>query len=301
MKNALHYLLVVLLLVAGCSKPAKPVRPAAAGGGVPARIVSFSPAITDILFEMGLGDQVVGVTQFCSLPPGVQRPRVGDARAINAEAILTVWPSVIFTQSNPDLFQGVRNIDPDVRIVPISLERLADIPATILRIGKEVGSQDQAARKAAAFTAAIDAVRKSVAGKGRPRVLFVMGTDHPTVAGSGNFIADYLDAAGAANAGADIPGPTRWRTTHVEAIIKAAPDVLVCQASAGQPAEAVRQYWSKWPEIPAVRAGRVFVVTEPQWSIPSTHLAELLPKLAEMIHGPAAGAATQPATRSAVP
>jgi iron complex transport system substrate-binding protein len=268
---------------------------------VPARIVSFSPAITDILFEMGLGEQVVGVTQFCSLPPGVDRPRVGDARAINAEAILTVWPSVIFTQSNPDLFQGVRNIDPDVRIVPITLERLSDIPATILRIGKEVGGEDQAAKKAAAFTAAIDAVRKSVAGKGRPRVMFVMGTDRPTVAGPGNFIADYLDAAGADNAGADIPGPTRWRTTHVEAIIKAAPDVLVCQASAGQPAEAVRQYWLKWPEIPAVRAVRVFVVTDPRWSIPSTRLAELVPKLAELIHRSAATRPTQPATRSAVP
>ena len=52
------------------------------------RIISFSPALTGIVFEMGLGDHVVGVTKYCELPPGQSRPVAGDAQNVNPEKIL---------------------------------------------------------------------------------------------------------------------------------------------------------------------------------------------------------------------
>ena len=264
--------------LAGCAKPAPTSAPAQV------RIVSFTPAITQILFDMGLGEQVVGVTRFCKLPAGVERPRLGDAMSLNAEAILAVRPTVIFTQSGTRKFQGVRDIRPDVQVVQVMLESLGDVSAAIDRIGQAVGRADLARTCRATFDAKIQAVRQGVAGRTKPRVLFVMGTDRPTAAGPGTFIADMIVAAGGANAGADVSGAARWRPTHIEAILKAAPDVLICQAFPADRAEEARKYWLKWRDLPAAKAGRVYVVTDDHWTIPSTQLAELAPKLAEMIH-----------------
>ena len=257
--------------------------PATRAGGRAARVVSFSPGITRILFDMGLGGQVVGVTRFCRLDPGVRRPRVGDAFHISTEAILAVRPDVIFAQTSPEKFQGVRAARPDVTVVELRLEELADVPAAIRRIGEVLGRGDLAAPCGAAFRAKLEIVRRRGAGGRRPRVLFVMGTDRPTVAGAGNFIGDLIEAAGGVNAGADIPGVTRWRRTHIDAIARARPDVLICQTSAKGAEADAREYWLQWKDLPAAAAGRVVVVNEPEWSIPGTHLADLGLRLKTLI------------------
>ncbi len=258
------------------------------------RIVSFSPAITDILFDMGLGGEVVGVTSHCRPPAGVDRPRVGDALTLNAAVILKARPDVIFTQSDPGKFQAVQDLDPRVRVVQLTLERLADVPRAMERIGQVAGRADLAAAARRRFEQAVDAVRRRVAGRPRPRVLFVMGTERPGVAGSNNFLADLIAAAGGINAGADIPGLQRWPRTHIDAIVGAAPDVVVCQElGRGRQGEA-RRYWLQWKGLPAARSGRVFVVDDPRWTWPTPRLAELAGELAEMIHGPAARPSARP-------
>ena len=280
--TASMFLCVGAAAMAADSQPAGP--PPDAGG---VRIASFSPAITRILFDMGLGGQVVGVTQFCRLPAGVVRPRIGNALNISSDAILAARPDVILSQTDPEKFRGVLAEKPDVQVVTLELERLSDIPAAIERIGDIAGRPDLAAACRAAFDAKILLVRKRVAGLARPRVLFVMGTDRPTAAGSDNFVHDLIELAGGVNVGAEIPGATRWRRTHIDAIAKAAPDVLICQSLAQGAAAGARAYWLQWRDLPASAGGRIHVVTDPEWSIPSTHLADLAMDLAEMIHSPA--------------
>ncbi len=251
------------------------------------RIVSFSPAITEMLFDMSLGDNVVGVTRYCTLPAGVERPRVGDAFTINASVILKARPDVIFAQTAPSKFKGVTDVDPHVQVIQLELERLADVPAAMARIGQVVANE-----RRRAFTTQLDAVRQRVASLPKPRVLFVMGTDRPVAAGPESFIGDLIEVAGGVNAGADIPGRKPWRRTHIDAIVKAAPDVLICQNSEKGATERVRRYWLKWKDLPAALTGRVYVVNDPGWSIPSPRLADRADELADMVHArPAAPAA----------
>ncbi|MHC4563469.1 MAG: iron chelate uptake ABC transporter family permease subunit [Planctomycetota bacterium] len=258
---------------------------AAAADGVHPRIVSFSPALTRIMFDMGLGDHVVGVTRFCHLPDGVDRPRVGDAQDISARAILAVGPDIVITQSDVARFKGITDVAPQVKIVASPIERLADVPKAIELIGELTGRQDLAAASRDHLLARLSAVGQRVAGQPKPRALFVMGTDRPSVAGGKNFVHDLIELAGGVNVGADIPGQTPWRRTHIDAIVKAAPDVVVCQVLVAAQAEEAREYWRQWKGLPAAEAGRVYVVTDPDWSIPSTKLAALADTLAEMIHG----------------
>jgi iron complex transport system permease protein len=260
------------------------------------RIVSFSPALTRIIFDMGLGDHVVGVTRLCRLPEDVERVRLGDAYTINAELILSAAPDLILAQTSPDKFRGVVDVDPAVRVVQIKLETLADISAAVEQIGMLTGRGEQAEKARAEFLAALEAVRARVAGRPRPRVIFVIGTDRPIAAGAGNFVADLIETAGGVNAGADIPGRTRWRRTTAEAIVDAAPDILICQNLEKAGSEQVGAYWLKWQDLPAARNRRVYVVDAADWSIPSTRLAELADRLAQVIQP--APAATGPASRS---
>jgi iron complex transport system permease protein len=217
---------------------------------------------------------------------------VGDAFNISAEAILAVSPDIVITQSDVARFKGVTDVAPDVKIVASPIERLADVSEAINLIGELTGRQDLATASRNHLMARLSAVERRVAGRPRPRVLFVMGTDRPIAFGTENFVHDLIELAGGVNVGADIPGQTPWRRTHIDAIVDVAPDVIVCQVGEDEAGEA-REYWRKWKGLSAAEAGRVYVVTDPDWSIPSTKLAELADTLAETIHGgPSSPAAT---------
>jgi ABC-type Fe3+-hydroxamate transport system substrate-binding protein len=102
-----------------------------------------------------------------------------------------------------------------------------------------------------------------------PRVIFVLGAARPTAAGPGTFVGDLIEHCGGVNAGRDVAGPLSWRPTDVESIARAAPDVLICQVDESESAEAARAWWLARTMIPAARSGRVVVVDEPEWTIPS--------------------------------
>jgi iron complex transport system substrate-binding protein len=296
MRFAASCLLLAAGLLLSCGGRDRQTVPAGAE-----RVVSFSPAITQMMFDMGLGEQVVGVTRFCELPAGVDKPRVGDALSFSSEAILAVRPDVIFTQTSAAKFQGVLDVDSHVRVIPLNIESLSDVPAAMLEIGRELGCEQAARPKADAFNQAVRAVEQHVRILPRKRTIFLMGTDRPTAAGEGTFVADMIAAAGGVNVGAAVSGQNRWRPAQIEAVIAVRPEVLICQVSPGQE-EAAKAYWMRWKDIPAAAAGHVYVVSDPDWSIPGPHLARLLPKLAAMIHGePDPAGAAQPAAAAKTP
>lgn len=281
MKRLIVPLLAVAVLQVGC-RETRP-RPNAPYP----RIVSYSPAITEMLFDMGMGDHVVGVTTHCKLPAGQRRRRVGSQLDFTTEAILAAEPDIVLTQSDAGRFRGVVSADPRINIKQLKIESLADISAALRWIGGLTGRAAPAARARQAFEEKLARIAETARGKTRPRVLFVMGTDRPSVAARGSFVHDLLVRCGGVNAAEAIPGQPRWREATIEAIHKAAPDVLICQMLHAERAESAREYWLRWPDLPAVKAGRVFVVTDPHWTIPSARVADLGLKLVQMLHGPA--------------
>lgn len=274
--------LLLVAALAGVAPADAPPRP----DGPRPRIVSFAPAITRILFDMGLGDHVVGVTRFCELPEGVERPRLGDAYAINAEQILKAEPDLILAQTSPDKFAVVTRARPEARAVELTLESLAHVGGAIDKIGRLVGRPVLGRQKAAGFRARLDFVRDLVAGRPRPRVLFVTGTERPIIAGRRTFIGDIIDLAGGEDVAGDIPARSRWAMTDLDHIAAARPDVLICHvAEADQ--QAAREYWSQWTAPDGSRApwaGRVHIVSDDDWLRPSMRLADLALDMAESIH-----------------
>jgi ABC-type Fe3+-hydroxamate transport system substrate-binding protein len=102
-----------------------------------------------------------------------------------------------------------------------------------------------------------------------------------------------IDVAGGVNAAQRYSG---WATITAEGLIAAAPDVLICQVSPGAEARRAERFFAGLTDLPAVRAGRVHLVTDRGWTIPAASLAEFTAELAEMIH-PEAAPAGDPSAR----
>ena len=276
-------ILIAAALPAGCREGSP-----AAGGPKP-RVVSYSPALTEMIFDMGLGEHVVGVTSYCILPEGETRPAVGSRLGVSAEAVLSVRPDVVLIQQDESDFRAVKDVAPEVAVHRFRIETIADVADAMTRIGELLGQAEPAQAARRDFLARLEAVRTRVEGLARPKVMFVMGYERPVVAGMGSFIDDLIDVAGGVNVGRSVPGSQRWRPVNVEAILKASPEVLVCQVQPGRE-QAAREFWLKLKaDLPAARDGRIFTVTNRHWSIPTGRLAALAEELAAMVHPDAAG------------
>jgi iron complex transport system permease protein len=284
-----------------CHAPAAQpsARPDPAPRNVP-RVISFSPAITTIIHELGLDDRLVGVTTHCPPVPGRDLPRVGDQFNFSLQQILQLRPDLLLTQSSQEHFRSLEKIAPHIRVVNLQIETLEDIPETAAEIAKLLADSTKLPAAVTEFKTVLRTSRARArqaapdVRTGRaPRVLFLMGTDRPTAAASGTFLHDMIRLTGAVNAGDELPGRPVWRETTLQAIHDVRPDVLLCQEYNPARQDATREYWMQWNDLPAVRQDRVHILTDPSWTIPSLQLAEKLPRLFEMIHG--TPATSQPA------
>ncbi len=251
------------------------------------RLVPYSPTLAAMAFEMGLGDRVVGVTRWTRLPGGETRPVVGDAVSVDVEALLAVRPEVVAVQGERIAgFDALARIAPTVRVEPLRVERLDDIAPAARRLAALAGGSAAAEAVVTRFERTVSDLRTARTPGVRPRVLFVLGTTRPTVAGPETFLADLIRLCGGVNAGDDIPGRVLWRPADLESIARASPDVLICQVGDGEAAGAARDWWRARTLVPAARTGRVFVVEEPEWTIPSLAIAGFAGRLKAMIAEP---------------
>jgi len=274
-------LAVACLKPCGCRKEAPPAGPSP-------RIVSFSPALTDLLYDLGLGEHVVGVTSYCQPAGEPAPPVVGDRGRVNAEAILAVRPDLLLVQQNVEDFGAVTALDASIRVEHFEIETLADVAAAAERIGELAGRPAAGRQRRAAFEDAMQQLRNRLAGRQRVPTLLVMGFERPSTGGTRTFVDEMISLAGGSNAAA-ARGYAGWKTLNRENILAMAPEVLVCQVAPGQEG-AAREYWQSLSSLPAVAAGRVHIVTDPRWTIPSLRSVEYARELARMIHGDAPAA-----------
>ena len=225
----------------------------------------LAPALTKMLFDLGLGGQVVGVSRYCGLPEGEQRPVLGDALTVSTEAVLATQPDILLIQSDPAKYAPLQQLAPDLSIEHFSIETLADISTALRRLGTLAGQPERGEQHAVALETGLDALRSQTIGLDRPKVLFVMGSEKPGSAGRGSFVHELIELAGGQNAAGDLEG---WPTLSLEYVLAAQPDVLVCWSSP-QDAERDRQRWSSLEDLPAAQLGRIHVVTEPSWTLPT--------------------------------
>jgi iron complex transport system substrate-binding protein len=257
----------------------------------PTRIVSLVPAVTEMLFAIGAGPQLVAVSTYDQDPPEVRTlPRVGALLDPDVERILSMKPDLVVTYgSQTDLQQQLQRAA--IAAFDYRHGRLADITNTMRRLGAVTGHPREAEERAGRLEREIAAVRTRAAALAKPRTLLVFGRERGAlrniyVSGGSGFLHDMLDAAGGTNVFADVARESVQATT--ELILARAPEVILEVRSADilTAEEAAREVasWAPLASVPAVRNRRVIVFTGQGLTVPGPRVATVLERMFRALH-----------------
>jgi iron complex transport system substrate-binding protein len=230
----------------------------------PSRIVSMAPNLTEILFALGLGERIVGVTQDSDYPPAaLAKPRVGTFWQPNIEAVIATKPDLVLTlafEQQRELARRLRRTGYDCLIVDI--ERIDDLFTAIAAIGDDAGAAGQARESSDAIKAALHRLQTATAGRPRVKVLWVVQREPLRVAGRDTFVNEMIELAGGENA----IGPTlhKYPAIGAEQVIAARPEAVIepamVQGSLDEQYRQARSYWRRYASVPAVINKRIYVI-----------------------------------------
>jgi iron complex transport system substrate-binding protein len=269
----------------------------AAQAGPGQRIVSLAPSITETLFAVGAGAKVVGVSQYCDYPSQVlSLPKVGSFLTPNLEAIAGLRPGLIIgldTSANDREIRALQRMG--YRVLLVNDDSLSGIEDGIGRIGVLTGHAAQAQQLLNSMHARMRAVRERLKGVPPRKVLMVVGHD-PLVAVGGGYLDRLMRMADCINIGAGFGA--QWPRLSMEYILAEAPDVILDGQMGSDPLTPAG-FWSRYPNIPAVRNHRVFGYDQNPVLRPGPRVAQTLVILASLTHPevfvPAGGRRASPA------
>jgi iron complex transport system substrate-binding protein len=259
MKTGITVIVLVLFLY-GIAAVADSVIP-------PKRIVSLAPSMTEILYALGLGDNIVGVTTFCDYPEEAKKkPKIGGMSNPSLEAVVSLKPDIVVltTDGNPEEFEE-RLVSLKIKTFVFQARRLSELPQGIRELGRALGIKERADKLAQEIEDGIGKERKSSLSS-RPssikrRVLFIVWPEPLIVAGPGTVIDDAITLLGHENIAAT--AMTNYPKYSLEEVIRQAPDVLFIGKSMGNDMRPVSQgLLKRLSTVPAVKNGKVFFVSD---------------------------------------
>jgi iron complex transport system substrate-binding protein len=235
----------------------------------PKRIVSLAPSTTEILFALGLGDRIVGVTTFCDYPEEAKKkPKIGGMSNPSLEAVITMKPDLVVmtTDGNPKEFEArLRSLK--IRTYVFTARRLAELPQGIRDMGAVVGVKERAERLAREIETGINTIksRKSEIRNQKSamplKVLFIVWPEPLIVAGPGTVMDDAIGLLGYENiAGA---AKTSYPKYSIEAVIRQSPDVIFIGKASGMDIRDVSQkILKRLASVPAVKSGSIYYISD---------------------------------------
>jgi iron complex transport system substrate-binding protein len=269
-----------------------------AGAGPPQRIVSTAPSATEMLYALGLGDRVVGVTSYCHYPPeAAKKPKIGDYLHPNLEVIVGLRPDLVVSEVS-----GVRHPERlgslHLNVVEIDDANLAGIYESIRRIGRAAGVPARSDALRARMRADLDAIRARVAPFPRRRVLFLVGRTPGRIedliaAGGASHLNELIEIAGGENIFA--ASVAAYGKLPLEELLARNPEVIVDMGEMSETVgvteeqkRAVVALWNRYPALAAVHERRVYAVASDIFVVPGPRVVDAARALARMFH-PEAG------------
>lgn len=251
----------------------------------PRRIVSLAPSITEILFALGLGDRVAGVTEFSTHPPeAAAKPKVGSYIRLNAERILDLAPDLVVGTKDGNRLDLVRLLeDAGVAVYAVNPRSVEEMIRTVARLGKVCGVEARGEAVAGELRARLARITEGARKGPRPRV-FLQINLRPIMSVNRNTLHhDVIRLAGGENITADHAVP--YPRLSLEEVLQKAPEViLISSMERGGAFEEARQDWLQWKTLPAVRAGRVHLIDSDLIDRPSPRVIRGLEAMAKLLH-----------------
>jgi iron complex transport system substrate-binding protein len=263
-------------------------------GTAPKRVICMSPAVTEIVFALGQGSRVVGISQYTTYPPeALDRPQCGAFINPNLERLFALRPDLVIAQGiSEKVVEFCR--EHGIQSLRLEITDLESLFRAIEQTGQALQCQQEAERLCADMRRKLDAVRASVADKPRLSVFIAAGREPDSLknlmtVSKGSFLTDIVEVAGGRNAFGDLD--IAYPTISKEALLERQPQVVIELCGEGMIDAAQKSRilaaWKSLPALEAVKQGQVYAIGNTYALIPGPRVTLLAADIANILHGPA--------------
>lgn len=250
----------------------------------PARIVSLAPSITEMLFSLGLDEQIVGVTEFCDYPEAAKsKAKVGYSNP-SAEALIALQPELVLAPRDflrPDLQAKLEQLK--IPLFVLDAQTLEDILLQIHTLGKMFEKTSAANEVTQIMRQRLAEIRRKVETPPTRRVLYVLNSQPLISVGPGSFIHQMIGLAGGVNIAAQ--AGVAYPRLSMEAVLKLDPEVLIFPSGEVETVpRSEQQQWRRWDSLSAVKQQRFHEVSSNLLNRPGPRVIDALEQLAHAIH-----------------
>lgn len=251
----------------------------------PKRIVTLAPSCAEIVDALGLGDRIVGVTEFTDWPPRVQDvTRVGSFVSFDVEAVAALRPDLVVATDDGNPPAALRQLERlGIPVRTLRLQSYEGIERAVLELGAALGREAEARRAAGEMRRVAACVATRTRDVRHPRVLLAYEMAPVVSAGAGTFTDELIRMAGGDSITSDVR--TSYPRVTIEYLVERAPEVIVVSSMNPKLDRTRWTVWlGKWPSIPAVKNGRLEVIDSTNVDRPSPRIVIGLTLLARTIH-----------------
>lgn len=253
--------------------------------GHPERIVCLAPNLTEIVFELGQGERVIGATTHSNHPQAAsQLPRVGSYVRPDLELIAALKPDLCLATKDGNPIGAVKRIEslgiPVFAVDPRSLDGLME---AIMSLAGLLQAQEQGRELVGGMQSRLALVRERVSlARHAPRVFYQVGTGPIVAAGRGAFAHELIQAAGGRNV---VTLNSAYPRLSMEEVVVLSPEVIILSTMGGEDdAATFRSALSRWTSVPAVARGRIHRVESDLFDRPSPRTVAAVEALAALLH-----------------
>jgi iron complex transport system substrate-binding protein len=231
----------------------------------PHRIISLAPGATEMLFAAGAGDRLIATVDYADEPAAAKKvPRIGDVTAVDIERLVALHPDVVVVWpggGNPAQIEKIAQLG--IPIYRQQVNRLADLPASLRRLGALAGDSSAAEESARTLEQEIARVAREYSKGRHPTVLLEVWNRPIYTVGGTHLMSDALTLCGARNVFGDLKelGPV----IDTEAVIARNPDIIIAAAPPGEGAAWLNE-WKRFSSLSAVRDGRLIAFEDQRLS-----------------------------------
>jgi iron complex transport system substrate-binding protein len=256
----------------------------------PQRIVSAAPSNTEILFALGFGDKVVGVTDYANYPEEVEKvEKIGKMSPLNLEKIASLKPDLIIAFGGFQLKEIPRLRELGFKVIVIESLSLKETFKDIKMVAIACGVPEKGSVLVEDLSQRVNKIKsevKKIEISKRPKVF--IGCTYETIytPGEGTLLNELIALAGGRNIAADLPG---WTKVSPEFVAQAEPEIIIIPVGAMNPEEKskIKEDISRrpgWSNIPAIKNQKIFIVTEDLLYRAGPRLVDGLERLYEIFH-----------------
>ncbi len=247
------------------------------------RIVSLAPNLTEIVYAVGAGDQLVGDTEYCDYPAEAKKvAKIGDTMHPSVERIIALKPQIVLVSTASQLEAFTRQLDQQQTAVYVTNpQSLDDIFRSIQTLGDLFGHHDGSASIVADLRRRADAVEAATKQTKPVKVFYQLSGEPLYTIGRESYLTDLVRRAGGISATADVPGA--FPRFSDEAALAAKPEAIILPTG-GSMGTANATVASPLKNSPAVLSNRIYKINDDHLSRPGPRLIEGLEEMARALH-----------------